>query len=51
MRWLRFVCSLPVQSAACFCDACATVTHCDVSHRMEAIRKDALTRSVYLRPL
>jgi hypothetical protein len=40
----------PAKSATCFCDACATVSRCDASDRMDAIRQDALTRSFYLRP-
>ena len=40
----------PAQSATCFCDACATVTHCDASHRIAAARDDTLSRSVGLRP-
>jgi hypothetical protein len=40
----------PVQSATCFCDACATVAHCDASHRIATARDDALSRSVGLRP-
>jgi hypothetical protein len=41
----------PVQSATCFCDACATVTHGDASYRMDAIRQDTLSRSVGLPPV
>jgi hypothetical protein len=33
------------QSATCFCDACATVTRCDASRRMDAVRHDALIHS------
>jgi hypothetical protein len=36
----------PAQSATCFCDACATVTHCDASHCIAAARDDALTHSL-----
>lgn len=34
------------QSATCFCDACATVTHCDTSYHINTIRQDALSRSL-----
>jgi hypothetical protein len=37
--------------STCFCDACATVTNCDTSHRIAAARQDALSRSIGLRPL
>jgi hypothetical protein len=36
--------------SSCFCDACATVTNCDTSHRIADARQDALSRSVGLRP-
>jgi hypothetical protein len=49
MKRLRLARLRPVQST-CFCDACATVTRCGPSHRMDAIRRDALTRSFYVRP-
>jgi hypothetical protein len=39
------------QSATCFCDARATVTHCDAGHRMDAIRQDTLSRNVALPPV
>jgi hypothetical protein len=39
------------QAATCFCDACAMVTHCDASHRMDDIRQDTLSRSVGLPPV
>jgi hypothetical protein len=42
MKWLR----RPTRSVTCFCDACATVTHCDTSHRINTIRQDALTRAL-----
>jgi hypothetical protein len=36
--------------STCFCDACATVTNCDTSHRIDAARQDALLRSSGPRP-
>jgi hypothetical protein len=33
-------------SATCFCDACTTVTHCDTSYRIAAIRDNAETRAL-----
>jgi hypothetical protein len=51
MKRLRFVRSRPTQSATCFCDACATVTQCDASHRIAAARDDALTRSAVIPPV
>jgi len=36
-------------SATCFCDACATVTHCDAGRRITAARDDALTHLLLLR--
>jgi hypothetical protein len=39
----------PSQWGMCFCDACATVTHCDAGHRITAARDDALTHSLLLR--
>jgi hypothetical protein len=38
------------QSATCFCDACATVTHCDASHGIAAARDAALRHTGGLRP-
>ncbi len=46
MKWLRFVRPGPAQSATCFCDACAMVTHCDAGRRVAAVRDDALTRAL-----
>jgi hypothetical protein len=37
------------QPATCFCDACATVTHCDAGHRIASARDDALSHSPLLR--
>jgi hypothetical protein len=37
------------QSTMCFCDACATVTHCDAGYRIASARDDALTHSLLLR--
>jgi hypothetical protein len=46
MKRLRFVRSNRAQSATCFCDACATVTHCDAGRRIATVRDDALTHAL-----
>ena len=38
-------------TSVCFCDACATVTNCDTSHRVAAARHHALSRSLGACPL
>ncbi len=51
MKRLLRVRARPAQSATCFCDACATVAHCDAGHRMDAIRRDSLSRGFGLPPV
>lgn len=50
MKRLRLARSRATRSTTCFCDNCATVTHCDTSHRMAAIHQNTL-RSVGLPPV